>query len=86
MDLTGLCKGCSDSVIVTDFILEDMIEAAVQSGKKTVSDEVYEKRLRECNQCPSLQYGTTCMHSGSLVAYRAKFIDGTCPAPTGSKW
>ncbi|WP_347552873.1 DUF6171 family protein [Pseudalkalibacillus hwajinpoensis] len=51
-----------------------------------VTEEKYRERLEVCNSCPSLQYGTTCMHCGSLVRYRAGFIDKSCPYPGKAKW
>ncbi|MBS4223262.1 DUF6171 family protein [Lederbergia citrea] len=84
--MNGLCKGCTGSVIVSDEVLEDMLLDAKQRGLNLVQDQIYEERLRICNSCPSLQYGTTCMHSGSLVRYRAKIAESNCPFPHGAKW
>ncbi|MCJ7842268.1 hypothetical protein MUB24_15460 [Lederbergia sp. NSJ-179] len=80
------CKSCTESVIVPDDILEDMLLDAEKRGVQMVSTERYEARLNQCQNCPSLQYGTTCMHNGALIRYKAKMLDGTCPCPTGSKW
>ncbi|MCR2823079.1 DUF6171 family protein [Lederbergia panacisoli] len=82
----SICKGCTHNVIVSQEILQELVQDAEKEGRKIVSEEVFEKRLNMCNSCPSLQYGTTCMHSGSLIHYRAKLEASTCPYPHGSKW
>lgn len=51
-----------------------------------VSDEVYASRLKICGNCSSLQYGTTCVHSGCIVRYRAKFKNKSCPFAGKPKW
>lgn len=83
---TLLCKGCTENITVTDQFLEDMLLHAKKSGKNFVSTEIFEERIRMCNHCSALQYGTTCMHSGSLIQYRAKLADSNCPSPHGAKW
>ena len=84
--MKSLCKGCTKSVIVSDEVLEEMLLDAERSGVKIVPNHIYEERLSICDSCPSLQYGTTCMHSGSLVSYRTKLAESDCPFPYGAKW
>ncbi|MEK3888221.1 DUF6171 family protein [Bacillus sp. FSL K6-3431] len=84
--MNNLCKGCTESVIVADEVLEDMVLDAVRAGKMIVPDFIYEKRLLLCRSCPSLQYGTTCKHSGGLVHYQAKIATSKCPFPHDPKW
>ncbi|MCJ8007514.1 DUF6171 family protein [Lederbergia wuyishanensis] len=82
----SICKGCTHSVIVSKEVLQELIQDAEKDGRKIVSEDVFEKRLNMCKSCPSLQYETTCMHSGSLIHYRARLKESTCPYPQGSKW
>ncbi len=84
--MKSLCKGCTESVIVSKEVLEDMLLDAERSGISLVPDHIYEERLYLCKSCPSLQYGTTCMHCGSLVSYRTKIAKSNCPFPYGEKW
>ncbi|GIN70653.1 hypothetical protein J14TS2_11280 [Bacillus sp. J14TS2] len=81
-----LCKGCTESVIVSNELVEDLLLDAEKKGIKMVSPKSYQERLRHCQTCPALQYGTTCKYSGGLVQYKAKILSGTCPCPAGSKW
>jgi hypothetical protein len=80
------CKGCVDSVIVTEEVIQELMKEAEEDLSKIVSDDVYVARLKECESCPSLQYGTTCAHSGSIVRYRAKFKIKGCPITGKPKW
>ncbi|MBW8349507.1 hypothetical protein K0H71_08625 [Bacillus sp. IITD106] len=82
----SICKGCTQNVIVSKEVLQELIHDAEKEGRNIVSDDVYEIRLNICKNCPSLQYETTCMHCGSLIHYRAKLEQSTCPHPEGSKW
>lgn len=86
MDQKSLCKGCMESVIVTEEIIQELVKEAEENQADIVSDEVYLARLRTCECCPSLQYGTTCAHSGSIVRYRAKFKNKACPFAGNPKW
>lgn len=81
-----VCKGCTESVIVPNELVEDLLLDAEKKGVKMVSKKSYKERLQQCQTCPALQYGTTCKYSGGLVQYKAKMLDGTCPCPAGSKW
>lgn len=75
---TRECKNCG-----YDVHAEVEIDIAEEDS---VTEEVYQERLAICMVCPSLQYGTTCMHSGSIVYYRAMLKDKRCPYPSGGKW
>lgn len=86
MSEKGLCKGCAESVIVTEEVIQEILSEAEAEGSKIVSDQIYEERLSICNSCLSLQYGTTCKHSGCIVRYRAKFQKNRCPFPGDPKW
>ena len=54
-------------------------------GVTTPSAE-YGKRLESCAECPALTGRTTRLHSGSLVAYRAKIKNAVCPFPGKDRW
>lgn len=86
MNKKNSCKGCSGSTKVSENIIQTLIMEAEKDKSSIVSDELYKKRIEICDQCPSLQYRTTCAHSGSIVRYQAKLIKQTCPFPRKSKW
>ncbi|MDQ0859068.1 DUF6171 family protein [Bacillus sp. V2I10] len=86
MSKKSLCKGCLENVIVTEEVIQELLLEAMEDMTKVVNDHVYVKRLTVCQSCPSLYYGTTCIHSGSIVRYRAKFKNNSCPFPCGPKW
>lgn len=82
----SLCKGCVESVLVTEEVIQELVNEAEEDSSVIVSDEVYQARLKTCESCPSLQYGTTCAHSGCIVRYRAKFKNKSCPFAGKPKW
>jgi hypothetical protein len=81
-----LCKGCVESVMVTEEVIEELIKETQEQPTLIVSEEVYQERLSICKGCTSLQYGTTCAHSGCIVRYRAKFKNKSCPFAGKPKW
>lgn len=82
----SLCKGCVESVIVTEEVIIELMKETEEQPNLIVSEEVYQERLTICEGCPSLQYGTTCAHSGCIVRYRAKFKNKNCPFAGKPKW
>lgn len=82
----SLCKGCVESVIVTEEVIEELIKEMEEQPSLIVSEEVYQERLTACEGCSSLHYGTTCAHSGCIVRYRAKFKNKSCPFAGKPKW
>lgn len=80
------CKGCRESVRLSEQDILAMISQVENSGSKLASDPVYEGRLAQCNDCSNLQYGTTCMVCGCVVRVRAKLLNNSCPHPQGSLW
>jgi hypothetical protein len=82
----SLCKGCVESVLVTEEVIQELVNEAEEDSSVIVSDEVYQARLKTCESCPSLHYGTTCAHSGCIVRYRAKFKNKSCPFAGKPKW
>jgi Family of unknown function (DUF6171) len=82
----NLCKGCVESVMVTEEVIQELVKETEEDLSVIVSDEVYSERLKICESCPSLQYGTTCAHSGCIVRIRAKFKNKSCPFAGKPKW
>ncbi|MFP7469386.1 DUF6171 family protein [Niallia taxi] len=80
------CKGCVESVIVSEEVIEELLKEAAETPEKLVLDSVYQERLSICRDCTSLQYGTTCAYSGCIVRYRAKFKRKACPNIGNPKW
>ncbi|WP_129080241.1 DUF6171 family protein [Anaerobacillus alkaliphilus] len=74
------CKWCRPSVV------EGIVDIDAIDDSRTVTEEIYERRLEICMDCPSLQYGTTCRHSGCIVSYRTLLKDKSCPFPGQPKW
>jgi hypothetical protein len=82
----SLCKGCVESVMVTEEVIQELVKEAEEDSSVIVSEEAYIARLKTCESCSSLQYGTTCAHSGCIVRYRAKFKNKSCPFAGKPKW
>lgn len=74
------CKWCRPIVVEG---IDDIDEL---DDTQTVSEQIYEERLAICMDCSSLQYGTTCKHSGCIVSYRTLLINKSCPHPGQAKW
>ncbi|MCH5295326.1 MAG: hypothetical protein J1F14_05440 [Treponema sp.] len=89
MQETDFCPRCErlalQRLLTPDNIMRDISSMAYVEGVTTPSNE-YEKRLGTCFSCEALQGRTTCAHSGSLVAYRAKIMGASCPYPGKDKW
>ncbi|OZB90908.1 DUF6171 family protein [Paenibacillus sp. XY044] len=79
------CKGCSESVQVSPEKLQRIVEIATR-GREKVPEEKYNRRIEQCEQCPGLQYGTTCQYCGCLVAVKARLLESACPYPFAPKW
>ena len=81
------CKRCGFKTVLGDEDIEKMVaDVRAMRGVKLVPDEEYERRLRVCGDCEKLEYGSTCMLCGCVVAVRAMLSDGKCPYPKNSKW
>jgi len=80
------CKGCLNTVIVSSEEVEQLVNEQLQLETDLVDDDIYEKRLEICKNCPSLAYDTTCSHCGCFVQYRAKLAYKHCPYPSGARW
>ena len=80
------CKGCIETVIVSEEVIQELVKEADESPAFIVTDEIYENRLRECKSCSALQYGTTCGYGGFIVNFQAKFKQKSCPNPEIVKW
>lgn len=80
------CKGCSGSVHITDSEIEAEVRRVVGSGVPLTDRDLYEKRLKACDICEQLIYGTTCMSCGCIVKVRALNALRICPHASGSRW
>lgn len=80
------CKGCQRDVSVTDEPLIYYSDSSIEDQGKYVNEDLYQKRVQICLDCSSLQYGTTCRHSGVLIGYKAKQKNKRCPMPGAAKW
>ena len=80
------CKGCLESVVVSDKVIQQLVNEAEEDITNMISDDIFEARLKECNSCPSLLYGTTCAYCGCIVHYRAKFKNKNCPNTEKPRW
>lgn len=80
------CKGCSQSVIISNDKIQQLVEEQLQYEIDIVDDHVFSKRLKSCKTCPSLLYDTTCSYCGCFVHFRAKLMYKNCPNPNGSRW
>jgi len=49
-------------------------------------EDVYIKRLEECEKCDSLKEKVLCSHCGCFVMFRARPGKSRCPHPGGNKW
>ena len=89
MESTNFCSKCElnalERLLTPENIRKDVANLAYIEGI-TAPSAVYEKRLEVCAECPALNGHTTCAHSGSLVAYRAKILNTVCPWPGNNKW
>jgi Rieske Fe-S protein len=83
---TAPCKGCRESVHISEEQLNRMLKSLSAHPEQCVGEEEYERRLSLCSQCPSLVYDTTCMHCGCVVALRAKMKEKACPYPLQPRW
>jgi hypothetical protein len=81
------CKGCSANVHMPSEDIRKMVDEIVNSDEfSIVSEKAYEERLKECNNCEYLQYGTTCMQCGCIIQVRGLLADKDCPHPKRSRW
>ena len=89
MKTSSYCPKCEinalESLLTPENILHEVEKMAYVEGVTTPSAE-YERRLKVCASCSSLNGKTTCAYSGSLVAFRAKILGAGCPFPGEDKW
>jgi arabinogalactan endo-1,4-beta-galactosidase len=84
--MSDSCIGCQRVVRLAPGEIERILAAQTQlSPHLLVDDATYEMRLKQCEGCPDLRYGTTCRHCGCLVAVRAKLSNQACPSPV-ARW
>lgn len=84
--MTENCEACAVSVHLTPEEIERMFGTLSMKQVKTVTEDVYQRRLSECRACEALLYGTTCRHCGCVVQVKAKLMGARCPFPYQPKW
>lgn len=78
------CKRCGLKTVLSGEDIEKMVgEIKSMKGVKLAEESVYKARLDVCAECEKLEYGSTCMACGCVVAARALIADGKCPM---KKW
>lgn len=80
------CKGCMGSVFGSSEDIEKLVNEQLELETDLVDDDLYQKRLDICKNCPSLSHDTTCSHCGCFVQFRAKLAYKHCPYPDGARW
>lgn len=81
------CKACQASVRLSKEEIELIFGNIIKvKDVKLASDELYARRLGICNECPALQYGTTCKYCGCLMPVKAKLAGAKCPWPFEPRW
>lgn len=81
------CRSCLQSVHLTEDEMKQVFgDATNVRHVKLVEADTYNARMRICEDCDCLQYGTTCVHCGCIVQFKAKFISSKCPFPYAPKW
>lgn len=80
------CIKCSGNVRISDKEVEQGIRRVIESGVPLADKNLYERRLKACNACERLLFGTTCMSCGCIVKVRAMNALRICPHECGSRW
>ncbi|TSB45257.1 DUF6171 family protein [Alkalicoccobacillus porphyridii] len=80
------CKGCLLKEELQNTTVQQLVEEQLKFETDLTNDDVYQQRLRECEQCPSLSHETTCQHCGCFVQFRARLAYKSCPFPGQNKW
>lgn len=80
------CRACAQPELTGEALalVKEYLDSL--SEEDCVTGGEYTRRLEQCNKCPSLAGGHTCMHCGCLVMVRAKKKEKGCPHPEGSRW
>ncbi|MFD1677635.1 hypothetical protein [Alicyclobacillus fodiniaquatilis] len=80
------CRGCTASAHVSAEAIARMADQTAALPDLITAVEDYTERMKACQTCESLQFGTTCRWCGCLVAIKAKRAAARCPHPQGSRW
>jgi hypothetical protein len=80
------CGKCSGYVNVSDKEIAEQMKKVIKSGVPLADEKLYNERLKVCNDCERLAYGTTCMSCGCFVKIRALYALRICPHESGNKW
>jgi hypothetical protein len=81
------CRGCTATVRLAPGEVQRLLVSylADHSSAALVDEVTYSQRLKACDTCADLVYGTTCRHCGCLVAVRAKLAEKGCSG-VRDKW
>lgn len=78
------CKRCGLKTVLNKEEIEKAVnQVKAMKGLCLADNIIYKKRLNICGECEKLEYGSTCMSCGCLVAVRALTADSKCPL---KKW
>ncbi|MFW6007171.1 MAG: DUF6171 family protein [Halanaerobiales bacterium] len=81
------CKSCRESNSISKKEIKRELKKIINNESlDTVKSEIYQYRLKNCQQCPALSNETTCKYNGSIVQIKAKLKKSTCPYPDRAKW
>ncbi len=86
--LQRFCPKCEEEKTLPES-LEETVKVIRNNGltkEQTVSDELYQKRLKACTECPFLSGKILCTMCGCYVAVRALYSDNECPSPKKDRW
>ena len=87
MRIDDSCKGCRESVRVTEAQIQEMLRQIIDNGHfEIATEDIYKDRLFQCHNCVYLEYGNTCLQCGCIIQIRARLKDETCPFPGKKKW
>jgi len=76
------CPGCGHKKDVSDREIEKLISEQLTLEIDLVTEDIRDKRLAICGECPEL-LGYTCLKCGCFAKFRASLIHKRCPA---EKW
>ncbi|MTI59510.1 MAG: hypothetical protein FH762_05885 [Firmicutes bacterium] len=80
------CKGCNKGVKLPAGDIYDLLKNKSIPRKELVPKDIYQERIRICENCSALIAKTTCRFSGSLIYIAAAAKNKQCCSPAGSKW
>ena len=83
---SGECKSCLDKYKISQQEIKKIIADMDTEKFEFVEEDIYEFRLKKCQQCSYLQDNITCLQDGDLVQIKAKLAGKNCSFPGQDKW